>query len=67
MAKIENVQKDKQRSTKHTYKTLFVLFLLGIVLSVLRYAIFDYPFGIFKLFMTSQNGQLIQYLMVVHE
>jgi hypothetical protein len=28
----------------------FVLFLLAIVLSVLRYADSDYPFGIFKLF-----------------
>jgi len=31
----------------------FVLFLLAIVLSVLlRYTVSDYPFGIFKLFLT---------------
>ena len=29
----------------------FVLFLLAIVLSVLRFTDFDYPFGIFKLFV----------------
>jgi len=29
----------------------FVLFLLAIVLSVLRYTDSDYPFGIFKLFL----------------
>ena len=29
----------------------FVLFLLAIVLSVLRYKDSDYPFGIFKLFL----------------
>jgi hypothetical protein len=32
--------------------SLFVLFLLAIVLSVLlRYTDYDYPFGIFKLFL----------------
>jgi hypothetical protein len=31
-------------------KSLFVRVLLAIVLSVLRYTDFDYPFGIFKLF-----------------
>ena len=32
--------------------SLFVLFLLAIVLSVLlRFTDFDYPFGIFKLFL----------------
>jgi hypothetical protein len=30
----------------------FVLFILAIVLSVLRYMDSDYPFGIFKLFLT---------------
>jgi hypothetical protein len=29
----------------------FVLFLLAIVLSVLRFMYYDYPFGIFKLFL----------------
>ena len=34
----------------------FALFLLAIVLSVrLRYTDFDYPFGIFKLFLTLLN------------
>jgi len=33
----------------------FVLFLLAIVLYVLlRYTVSDYPFGIFKLFLTYQ-------------
>jgi hypothetical protein len=32
-------------------RSLFVLFLLAIVLSVLRYTDSDYPFGIFKLFL----------------
>jgi len=37
-------------------RSLFVLFLLAIVLSVLlRYADSDYPFGIFKLFLSSVN------------
>ena len=30
---------------------IFVLFLLAIVLSVLRFTDSDYPFGIFKLFL----------------
>ena len=34
-------------------RSLFVPFLLVIVLSVLRFTNFDYPFGIFKLFFTS--------------
>ena len=29
----------------------FVLFLLAIVLSILRFTDYDYPFGIFKLFL----------------
>jgi len=32
-------------------KSLFVLFILSITLSVLRVSASDYPFGIFKLFM----------------
>ena len=32
-------------------RSFFVLFRLAIVLSVLRFAISDYPFGIFKLFL----------------
>jgi ABC-type Co2+ transport system permease subunit len=32
-------------------RSLFVLFLLAIVLSVLRFTDSDYPFGIFKLFL----------------
>ena len=32
------------------YRSLFVLFLLSIVLSVLRYTDSDYPFGILKIF-----------------
>ena len=31
-------------------RSLFVLFLLAIVLSVLKFMYFDYPFGISKLF-----------------
>ena len=31
-------------------RSLFVLFLFAIVLSVLNITYFDYPFGIFKLF-----------------
>ena len=31
------------------------LFLLAIVLSVLRYTDYDYPFGIFKLFLAVEN------------
>jgi hypothetical protein len=36
------------------YISLFVFFLLTIVLSVLRYTDSDYPFGIFKLFFEQQ-------------
>jgi hypothetical protein len=32
-------------------RSLFVLFLLAIVLSVLRFTDSDYPFGVFKLFL----------------
>ena len=35
----------------HFYLESFILFLLAIVLSVLQYTEFDYPFGIFKLFL----------------
>ena len=34
-------------------RSLFVLFLLAIVFSVLRFMDSDYLFGIFKLFLTS--------------
>ena len=34
-------------------RSLFVLFLVAIVLSVLRNTAPDYPFGIFKLFLTN--------------
>ena len=33
------------------YRSLFVLFLLAIVLSVLQFTDSDYPFGIIKLFL----------------
>jgi len=42
-------------------RSLFVLFLLAIVLSVLRYMDSDYPFGIFKLFFTSLLEHLTNY------
>jgi hypothetical protein len=34
----------------------FVLFLLAIVLSVLRFTYSDYPFGILKLFLIFREG-----------
>jgi len=34
------------------FRSFFVVFLLAIVLSVLRFTDPDYPFGIFKLFLT---------------
>ena len=40
-------------------RSLFVLFLLAIVLSVLRFTDFDYPFGIFKLFFHEDNVDLV--------
>ena len=36
-------------------KSLFVLFLLAVMLSVLRFTDSDYPFGIFKLFSMHQD------------
>ena len=36
-------------------KSLYVLFLLAIVLSVLRFTDSDYPFGIFKLFLIQSS------------
>jgi hypothetical protein len=45
---IEKGQKDKQRSTKHTYKTKDRVTVLSVLL---RYTYTDYPFGIFKLFL----------------
>ena len=33
-------------------RSLFVLFLLNIVFAVLRFTDSEYPFGIFKLFLT---------------
>ena len=38
-------------------RSLFVLFLLAIALSVLRFADSDYPFGIFKLFYTESTAK----------
>ena len=40
----------------------FVLFLLAIVLSVLRYTVSDWPFGIFKLFLHNQKLIVISML-----
>ena len=39
-------------------RSLFVLFLLAIVLSVLRFTDSDYPFGIFKLFYDTNKTAL---------
>jgi hypothetical protein len=45
-------------------RSLFVLFLLAIVLSVRRYTIFDYPFDIFKLFFEKdETPKLICFLI----
>ena len=44
-------------------RSLFVLFLLAIVLSVLRIMDYDYPFGIFKLFLLVK---LTRYLLLVN-
>jgi hypothetical protein len=40
----------------------FVLFLLAIVLSVLRYTVSDCPFGIFKLFLYNKKQIVISVL-----
>ena len=48
----------------HDWSPSFVLFLLAIVLSALRFADSDYPFGIFKLFWcTSQASDFPMYTL----
>ena len=42
----------------------FVLFLSAIVLSVLRYADYDCPFGIFKLFLVKSRDLNIELLTI---
>jgi hypothetical protein len=44
----------------HGHRSLFVLFLLAIVLSVLRFKDSDYTFDIFKLFLTHSKSFLFQ-------
>jgi len=48
-------------------RSLFVLFLLAIVLSVLRFTDSDYRFGIFKLFRTvlAFSEQILNILSIV--
>ena len=50
-------------------RLLFVLFLLAIGLSVLRYTNSDYPFGIFKLFLNGffnqKKNDIIEILLKV--
>jgi hypothetical protein len=45
-------------------RSLFVLFLLAIVLSVLRYTNSDNPFGIFKVFQQRYSGNASWYFWV---
>ena len=40
----------------------FVLFLLAILFSVLRYTVSDWPFGIFKLFLYNKKQIVISML-----
>ena len=48
------------------YRSLFVLFLLTIVLSVLlRFTDSDYPFGIFKLFLINESTTVIKTISVL--
>jgi hypothetical protein len=44
----------------------FVLFLLAIVLSVLRYADSDCPFGIFKLFLLESPLKVTRETSALH-
>jgi hypothetical protein len=49
---------DRNHKPWNIVRSLFVLFLLAIVLSVLRFTYSDYPFGIFKLFLLYKKGGL---------
>ena len=48
----------------NVFKSLFIIFLLAIVLSVRRFTDSGYPFGIFKLFF--QQYRYWVYVMVIH-
>jgi hypothetical protein len=44
-------------------KSLFVLFRLAIVLSVLRFTDADYPFGIYKLFFKCKLAGILKFIL----